>query len=156
MPIVLSGIGTVQALNAAVIRSQVTGQLVSVDFQEGQTVHRGDLLAQIDPRTAQAHLAETEAQLNRDQAQLDNVQVNLGRNLPLLTKGFATDQQVTDQKAQIAQLQAAVQSDRALIDDARTTLSYTSLTAPFDGVTGVRTLDVGNVIHPTAADQQSG
>jgi multidrug efflux system membrane fusion protein len=151
VPIVLSGIGTVQALNTAVIRSQVTGLLDSVNFREGQVVKRGDLLAQIDPRTAAAHLAGTQAQLARDTAQLDNIEVNLQRNLPLLTKGFATDQQVTDQKAQIAQLQAAVQSDQAAIDDARATLSYTSLTAPFDGVTGVRTLDVGNIIHPTDA-----
>jgi membrane fusion protein, multidrug efflux system len=151
VPIVVSGVGTVQALNTAVIRSQVTGLLQSVNFREGQEVRRGDLLAQIDPRPAEAHLAATQAQLARDQAQLANLQVNLGRNLPLLSKGFATDQQVTDQKSQIAQLASAVQSDQAMIDDARATLSYTSLAAPFDGVTGVRTMDAGNIIHPTDA-----
>jgi multidrug efflux system membrane fusion protein len=149
VPIVLSGLGTVQALNTAVIRSQVTGLLQSVDFVEGQQVHRGDLLAQVDPRPAEAHLAETQAQLGRDQANLANIRVNLGRNVPLLSKGFATEQLVADQKSQIAQLENAVKSDQAMIDDAETTLSYTRLTAPFDGVSGVRTLDVGNIIHPT-------
>jgi multidrug efflux system membrane fusion protein len=150
--IILSGLGTVQALNTATIRSQVTGLLQTVSFIEGQQVRRGDVLAQIDPRPYQARLAQAEAQLSRDQAQLTNAEVNLNRNVPLLSRGFATDQQVTDQRSQVAQLQSALQSDQAAIDDARTQLSYTTLTAPFDGVTGVRMLDVGNVIHPTDAN----
>jgi multidrug efflux system membrane fusion protein len=149
VPVILQGLGTVQALNTATIRSQVTGLLQTVDFTEGQTVHRGDLLAQIDPRPNQARLDQANAQLARDEAQLANIQVNLGRNLPLLRNGFATDQQVTDQKSQMAQVQSAVQSDQAAIEDARTQLSYTSLVAPFDGITGVRMLDVGNIIHAT-------
>ena len=152
VPIVLDGLGTVQALNSATVRSQITGLLQTVNFVEGQTVHRGDMLAQIDARPYQARLEQAEAQLSRDQAQLASVQVNLNRNLPLLKSGFATDQLVTDQKYQIAQLQAAAKSDQAAIDDARAQLSYTTLTAPFDGITGVRTLDVGNVIHPTDAN----
>jgi len=152
VPIILSGLGTVQGLNTAVIRSQVTGLLQSVDFTEGQEVKRGDLLAQVDPRPARSRLDQAQAQLSRDQTQLANLQVNLGRNLPLLNKGFATDQQVTDQKSQVAQLQDAIKSDQAIIEDAQAQLSYTSLTAPFDGVTGVRTLDVGNIIHPTDAN----
>jgi len=152
VPVILSGIGTVQALNTAVIRSQVTGLLQTVNFTEGQAVKRGDLLAQVDPRPQQAALDQAKAQISRDQAQLANLQVNLGRNLPLLAKGFATDQQVTDQKYQSSQLQDAIKSDQAAVDNAQTQLSYTSLTAPFDGVTGVRTLDVGNIIHPTDAN----
>jgi multidrug efflux system membrane fusion protein len=152
VPIVLTGLGTVQALNTATVRSQVTGLLQTVNFIEGQRVHRGDVLAQIDPRPYQARLEQAQAQLSRDQAQLANVQVNLNRNLPLLKSGFATDQLVTDQKYQVAQLQAATQSDQAAIDDAQAQLSYTTLTAPFDGVTGVRLLDVGNIIHPTDAN----
>ncbi len=151
VPIVLSGLGTVQALNTAVIRSQVTGLLQSVDFIEGQQVRRGDRLAQVDPRPEQARLDEAQAQLSRDQEQLSNLQTNLNRNLPLLSKGFATDQQVTNQKSQVAQTQNAIQSDQAAVEDAQTQLSYTSLVAPFDGVTGVRALDVGNIIHPTDA-----
>lgn len=152
VPVILSGIGTVQALNTAVIRSQVTGLLQTVDFTEGQAVKRGDLLAQVDPRPQRAALDQAKAQISRDQAQLANLQVNLGRNLPLLAKGFATDQQVTDQKYQSSQMQDAIKSDQAAVDNAQTQLSYTSLTAPFDGITGVRTLDVGNIIHPTDAN----
>ncbi len=151
VPIILSGLGTVQALNTAVIRSQVTGLLQSVNFVEGQQVKRDDLLAQIDPRPQQATLEQTRAQLSRDQAHLANAQTNLGRYQPLLSKGFATDQQVTDQQSQIAQLGSDEKSDQALVDNAQTQLSYTSLVAPFDGVTGIRTLDVGNIIHPTDA-----
>jgi multidrug efflux system membrane fusion protein len=152
VPIILSGLGTVQALNTATIRSQVTGLLQTVNFVEGQQVHRGDVLAQIDPRPYQARLAQAEAQLSRDQAQLANAEVNLNRNVPLLSRGFATDQQVTDQRSQVAQLQSALQSDQAVIDDANAQLSYATLTAPFDGVTGVRMLDVGNIMHPTDAN----
>ena len=151
VPIILSGLGTVQALNTATIRSQVTGLLQSVDFVEGQQVKRGDILAQIDPRPYQALLAQAQAQMGRDQAQLANTETNLNRNLPLLSKGFATDQQVTDQKSQVSQLQSAIKSDEAAVDNAQTQLSYATLTAPFDGVTGVRQTDVGNIIHPTDA-----
>lgn len=150
--VTLIGLGTVQALNTATIRSQVTGLLQTVNFVEGQRVQRGDTLAQIDPRPYQAKLAQTQAQLGHDQAQLGNLQVNLNRNLPLLKSGFATDQLVTDQRYQSLQLQNTIKSDHATIDDAQTQLSYTTLTAPFDGVTGVRQLDVGNIIHPTDAN----
>ena len=149
VPIILSGLGTVQALNTATIRSQVTGLLQTVDFVEGQQVRRGDVLAQIDPRPYQSRLEQAQAQLGRDQAQLANVETNLNRNVPLLNKGFATDQQVTDQRSQVAQLQGTLKADQAAIDDAQTQLSYATLTAPFDGVTGVRQMDVGNIIHPT-------
>ena len=151
MPIILSGLGTVQALNTATIRSQVTGLLQTANFVEGQEVQRGDTLAQIDPRPYQALLAQAQAQMARDQAQLANTETNLNRNLPLLSKGFATDQQVTDQKSQVSQLQSALKSDEAAVDNAQTQLSYATLTAPFDGVTGVRQIDVGNIIHPTDA-----
>jgi multidrug efflux system membrane fusion protein len=151
VPIILSGLGTVQALNTATIRSQVTGLLQSVTFVEGQQVRRGDTLAQIDPRPYQALLAQAQGQMGRDQAQLANTETNLNRNLPLLSKGFATDQQVTDQKSQVSQLQSAIKSDEAAVDNAQTQLSYATLTAPFDGVTGVRQIDVGNIIHPTDA-----
>lgn len=152
VPVILSGLGTVQALNTAVMRAQVTGQLQTVDFVEGQKVKRGDLLAQIDPRPQQAALDQARAALSRDQTHLANAGVNLNRDLPLLAKGFATDQQVTDQQSQVSQLQDAIKTDQAVIAAAEAQLSYTSLTAPFDGVTGVRTLDVGNIIHPADAN----
>jgi multidrug efflux system membrane fusion protein len=123
--------------------------LTSIDFQEGQTIKKGDLLAQIDPRTYQAQLDQAEAALGRDQDHLDNAQLNLNRDAPLAEKGFATEQQLADQKSAVAQLQNTVKADQAAIDNARAELSYTRLVAPFDGVTGIRLVDVGNIVHPT-------
>lgn len=151
VPVVLTGVGTVNALNVATIRSQVTGYLQSTDFTEGQFVRRGDVLAQIDPRIYQARLEQAQAQLAKDQALLANQQTNLGRNEPLLQRGFATDQQVVGERAQIAQTQSALKGDQAAIDYAQTELDFATLRAPFDGVTGIRRIDVGNVIHPTDA-----
>src|SRR5438128_191663 len=149
LPIVLTGIGTVTALNTATVRSQVTGLLVDAPFKEGQFVKKGDLLAQIDPRTFQAQLDEAKAALARDQAHLENAQINLGRYVPLAKQGFAPEQQVATQRAMVAQQQATVQNDQAAIEYAKTELDYTKLVAPFDGVTGIRLLDVGNIIQPT-------
>jgi multidrug efflux system membrane fusion protein len=149
VPIALTGLGTVTALNTATVRSQVTGLLTDIPFKEGQSVKKGDLLAQIDPRTYQAGLDEAEAALTRDQAHLDNAQTNLARYVPLARNGFAAEQQVTTQQAAVAQLQATVKNDQAAVGYATAELSYTRLVAPFDGVTGIRSLDVGNIIQPT-------
>ncbi len=115
-------------------------------------MRQGDVLAEIDPRPFQAQLDQAEANRQRDQAQLDNAQANLGRYIPLQSKGFATGQLVDTQKAQVAQLIAAVKSDEAVIENAQVNLSYTRLTAPIDGVTGIRQIDQGNIIHPTDAN----
>jgi multidrug efflux system membrane fusion protein len=151
VPLVLTGIGTVQALNTAAIRSQVTGILESVDFTEGQAVRRGDVLARIDPRVFQAQLDQAQAQLARDQALLANQQTNLGRDEPLLQRGFATDERVTGERAQVAQTQSSLKADQAAIGLARTQLDFATLRAPFDGVTGLRLIDPGNIIRPTDA-----
>jgi multidrug efflux system membrane fusion protein len=147
VPIYLSGIGYVQAYNTVVVRSQIQGQLTQIAFTEGQTVHPGDLLAQIDPRPYQAQLEQATANRDRDQAQLANAKANLQRYLPLLAKGFATPQLVDTQKAQLAQLEAAIKSDEAIIKSAEVQLSYTRITVPIDGVTGIRQLDIGNIIQ---------
>jgi membrane fusion protein, multidrug efflux system len=131
------------------VRSQITGQLVKIAFTQGQTVHKGDLLAEIDPRPYQAQLDQAIANRDRDQAQLDNAQANLNRYEPLAQKGWATPQLLDTQKAQLAQLQAMVKSDQAVIEQAQTNLSYTKLISPIDGVTGIRQIDEGNIIHPT-------
>src|SRR4029077_12011820 len=149
VPIYLRGVGTVIAYNNVVVRSQITGQLVKIAFTQGQTVKKGDLLAEIDPRPYQAQLDQAIANRDRDQAQVANAQANLNRYTPLEAKGFATAQLVDTQKAQLAQLNAMVKSDEAVIESARVNLSYTRLTAPIDGVTGIRQIDEGNVIHPT-------
>jgi len=149
VPIYLRGVGTVIAYNNVVVRSQITGQLVKISFNQGQTAHQGDVLAEIDPRPYQAQLDQMTANRDRDQAQLINAQQNLNRYTQLGSKGWATPQLVETQQAQLGQLQAMVKSDEALMDAARVNLSYTQLTAPIDGVTGIRQIDNGNIIHPT-------
>ncbi len=119
VPIYLTGVGTVVAYNTDVVRSQIQGQIVS------NTANR-----------------------DRDQAQLTNAKANLNRYTPLAQKGWATPQLLDTQKAQVAQLEAAVKSDEALIESANVQLSYTRLTSPIDGVTGIRQIDVGNIISP--------
>jgi membrane fusion protein, multidrug efflux system len=131
------------------VRSQITGQLVKIAFTQGQTVKKGDLLAEIDSRPYQAQLDQAIANRDRDQAQVVNAQANLNRYVPLQQKGYATSQLVDTQKAQLAQLQAMVKYDEGVIEQARTNLSYTQLTSPIDGVTGIRQIDEGNIIHPT-------
>jgi membrane fusion protein, multidrug efflux system len=148
VPIYLTGVGTVIAFNTDIVRAQIQGQIISINFTEGQHVHAGDLLAQIDPRPYQAQIEQFTANRDRDQAQLDNALANLNRYTPLEQKGFATSQLLDTQKAQVAQLQNAVKSDQALIDAANVQLSYTRLTSPIDGVTGIRLIDVGNIISP--------
>jgi membrane fusion protein, multidrug efflux system len=149
VPIYLRGIGFVQAYNTVMVRSQIQGELTQIAFTEGQTVRSGDLLAQIDPRPYEAQLDQAKANRDRDQAQLGNAQANLQRYLPLLANGYATPQLVDTQKAQVAQLVAAVKSDEAVIENVEVQLGYTRLTSPIDGVTGIRQLDIGNIIHPT-------
>jgi multidrug efflux system membrane fusion protein len=149
VPIYLRGVGTVIAYNTDVVRSQIQGQLTQITFTEGQTVKEGDLLAQIDPRPYQAQLDQMMANRARDQAQLANAIANLGRYTELQSKGYATPQLSDTQKAQVAQLQSAIKADEALIEQAEVQLSYTRLTSPIPGVTGVRQIDVGNIIHPT-------
>jgi len=146
-PIVLTGIGNVAALNSATVRSMVTEQIVSIDFKDGQVVKKGQLLAQLDPSTLQAQLDQAEANLARDEAHLENGRINLGRYIPLQKQGFAPAQQVSTQQAKIAQEEAVIKGDQAAIEYAKTQLGYTKLVAPFDGVAGIRLLDVGNIIH---------
>jgi multidrug efflux system membrane fusion protein len=148
VPIILTGLGTVTALNTATIHSQITGLLVSVDFREGQPVKKGDLLAQIDPRTYQAQLDQAQATLEHDQAHLKNAQLNLQRDSELAKTDAATQQQLDNQRAAVEELNAQIKSDQAVVDNSKAQLSYTRLVAPFDGITGIRLLDVGNIIHP--------
>jgi membrane fusion protein, multidrug efflux system len=152
VPIYLTGVGTVIAYNTVAIRAQVQGQIVSINFTEGQTVHTGDLLAQIDPRPYQAQIDQMTATRDRDKAQLTNAIANLNRYQPLEEKGFATPQLLETQKAQVAQLQNAIKADEALIEAAKTQLSYTRLTSPIDGVTGIRQVDIGNIVSPANAN----
>src|SRR3981081_4261772 len=152
VPIYLTGVGTVIAFNTDVVRAQIQGQILSINFTEGQTVHAGDLLAQIDPRPYQEQLDQFLETLERDQPQLINAQANLTRYTQLGEKGWATPQLIETQKAQVGQLQAAIKADQALIDAAKVQLSFTRLTSPIDGVVGIRQIDVGNIISPSTAN----
>jgi membrane fusion protein, multidrug efflux system len=149
VPIYLRGVGTVIAYNNVIVRSQITGQITKIAFTQGQAVHQGDLLAEIDPRPYQAQLDQAMANRDRDQAQVLNAQANSTRYTSLQQKGYASTQLVETQNAQLAQLQAMVKSDEGVIEQAQTNLSYTKLTAPIDSVTGIRQVDIGNIIHPT-------
>ena len=152
VPIYLSGVGTVIAYNTDVVRAQIQGQITNINFTEGQAVHAGDLLAQIDPRPYQALIEQYTGNLERDQAQLTNAEANLTRYNKLGVQGWATPQLVETQNAQVGQLQAAIKTDQALIDAAKVELSYTRLTSPIDGVAGIRQIDVGNIISPSTTN----
>lgn len=149
VPIFLTGIGTVQASNTVTVKVRVDGQLQAVNFTEGQEVHKGDVIAQIDPAPFQAQLAQVQATKARDEAQLANARADLERFIGL--RDYATRQSVDTQKALVAQLEAAVRLDQAQIDYATVQLNYTTIHAPIDGRTGVRLVDEGNIVH--ASDQ---
>ncbi len=148
-PIVLSGLGTVQALNMASIQSQVTGVLEEVDFTEGQTVKRGDVLAKIDPRLYQAALTQAQGQLAKDAALHAQSESDLARYQKLGTENSIALQQVADQQFLVAQDAAAMETDQGVIKTDQTQLDYTTLRAPFDGVTGLLQIEIGNLIQPT-------
>jgi multidrug efflux system membrane fusion protein len=150
VPIYLDGLGTVQAFYTVTVRSMVDGPLLSVNVQEGQAVHKGDVLAQIDPRTYQAALDLATARKAQDEAQLANARVDLARYQKLVATNYTSTQQADTQKALVAQLEAQVRQDQAQVDTARTQLSFTTITAPIDGRAGIRLLDAGNIVH--AAD----
>lgn len=148
-PIVLSGIGTVQALNTASIQSQVTGVLEEVDFVEGQTVKKGDILAKIDPRLYQAALDQAQGQLAKDTALHAQAQSDLARFQTLGRQDSIALQQVADQQFLVAQDAAAMETDQGVIKSDQTQLDYTTLRAPFDGVTGILQIQIGNLIQPS-------
>jgi membrane fusion protein, multidrug efflux system len=149
VPIYLRGVGTVIAYNDVIVRSQITGQLVKIPFVQGQTVKKGDLLAQIDPAPYQAQLDQAIANRDRDQAHLANANIDLARYTQLATEKSLPTQLVSSQKAIVSQLEAIVKADQAIIASAQVNLGYTNLTSPIDGVTGIRQIDIGNIISPT-------
>jgi multidrug efflux system membrane fusion protein len=134
------------------VRTRIDGQLERVGFTEGQDVKAGQLLARLDPRTLQAQLAQAQAQQARDQAQLANARVDLQRYTKLLADDASTPQQVDTQKALVAQLEAAVQTDAAQVDYAQVQLGFTTITAPIGGRVGARLVDAGNIVHATDAN----
>ena len=149
VPVYVEGVGTGQALNSVLIRSQVDGVLNELDFTEGQIVKAGDTIAKIDPRVYQATLDQNVAKKKLDEATLANAKRDLERYRQLSLTKAVTQQQFDTQIATVAQNEAQIAIDQALIDSARTTLSYTIITSPITGRTGIRNVDVGNLIHAT-------
>jgi membrane fusion protein, multidrug efflux system len=149
LPVYFNGLGTVTAYNTVTVRSRVDGAIVKVNFTEGQFVHEGDALVEIDPRPYQVALEQAEGQLAKDEAQLKDVQVDMGRYQILYKEGVIPKQQVDTQEAAVGQSSGSIKADHAAIDSAKLNITYSHITAPISGRVGLRLVDVGNIVHAT-------
>ena len=152
MAVYLTGLGTATALKTVTVQSRVDGELINVAFREGQLVHPGDLLAELDPRPFEVQLAQAEGQAAKDEAALENARVDLDRYRVLVDQDSAPRQQLDAQSAMVNQLMGTLTSDQAQIQSAKLNLTYSKITAPIGGRVGLRLVDPGNIIH--AADQK--
>ncbi|HWC19558.1 MAG TPA: MdtA/MuxA family multidrug efflux RND transporter periplasmic adaptor subunit [Terriglobales bacterium] len=151
IPVYLEGLGNVQAYYTVTIHSRVDGQLMQVNFREGQHVRKGDELALIDPRPYEVQLAQAEATKFKDQANLENAQRDLQRYADLYKQGVIAQQQYNTQQSVVAQQEGLVRADDALINQAKLNLTYSRIKSPIDGQVGLRLVDPGNMVH--ASDQ---
>jgi multidrug efflux system membrane fusion protein len=151
LPVYFNGLGTVTAFNTVTVRSRVDGQITRINFQEGQFVHQGQDLVDIDSRPFQVQLEQAEGQLAKDQAQLRDVQVNYERYQLLYKEGVIPKQQVDTQGAQVGQFEGAIKGDQGAIDSAKLQIVYSHVTAPISGRVGLRLVDIGNIVHATDA-----
>jgi multidrug efflux system membrane fusion protein len=149
VPIFLAGLGTVQAFNSVVVKSRVDGQIVKINFSEGKDVHAGEVLVEIDPAPYEATLAQARANKLKDQAQLDNARLDLERFARLAKTGAGTTQQLDTTRALVAQLDASVKADQAMVDMAQVQLNYSSIRSPIAGRVGTRLIDAGNIVRAT-------
>ena len=151
VPVYFDGVGTTRALNTVTVKPQVDGKLMTLLFKEGQDVERGDVVAQIDPTTYQAQYDQAVAKKAQDEAQLANARIDVERYTRLAATNAINRQQLDTQKSLVAQFEAQVKQDQAAIDNTRAILDYTRITAPISGRTGIRLVDVGNIVR--VADQ---
>ena len=147
VPIFLTGLGTVQAFNSVLIKSRVDGQIVKIRYEEGKDVHAGDVLIEIDRAPFEAALAQARANELKDQAQLDNQRLDLGRYTSLAKTGAGSSQQLDTTRALVAQTEASIKADQALVDTAQVQLNYSSIRSPIDGRVGTRLVDAGNIVR---------
>ncbi len=150
-PEILTSLGTVQPYNTVQVRSRVDGQVMSINFTEGQIVQKGDLLVQIDPRPYQAALDQAKAKRQQDSANLDNTKRDLARSQSLIGNNYVTRQTLDTQTSSVAQLTAQIAADDAAIENATTQLSYATIKAPITGRVGFRLVDQGNIVNASSA-----
>lgn len=151
VPVYIDGVGSVRPLNSVVVRSQVSGKLAAIEFQEGQDVKAGDVLARIDDAIYKAQFDQATAKKAQDQALLTNAKLDLERYTKLAQTNAGTQQQADTQRALVAQYEAQIKSDEAAIESAQATLDYTVIRAPIDGRTGIRNVDIGNIVSTSDA-----
>ncbi len=147
LPVYFNGLGTVTAFNTVTVRSRVDGQIVKINFTEGQNVKEGDALIEIDPRPYQVQLEQAQGQLAKDQAQLKDMQVDYERYQLLFKEGVIPKQQLDTQQAQVGTYEGAIKADEATIDNAKLQITYSHITAPISGRVGLRLVDMGNIVH---------
>ena len=146
VPLLFGSVGTVEAVETVSVRAQASGQVLEVGFQEGKPVKKGQMLFKLDPAPFQASLKQAEAALARDRAQLEQARADARRYQDLLAQGFVSRQQAEQMTSSVAALEATVQADKAVVENAKVQLSYTTIVSPIDGVAGDRQVDVGNLV----------